>query len=325
MQWFSSLVLIVTLVFLAPVRSEATENAFAVWLENLRSEALAAGISPTTLDTALADIEEPLPRVIDLDRKQPESLQTLESYVAARVSETRIATGRKMMKRYSSWLGRVEQKSAVQRRFLVALWGIETNYGAQTGRFSVVHSLVTLAYDERRGPYFRKELLAALRILDAGHIPFERMRGSWAGAMGQCQFMPTSFLSYAVDGDGDGRIDIWNSVPDVLASSANYLARAGWKNDQTWGRPVKLPQSFDVSLAGLQTRLPLARWQALGVRSSNGSALPGRGLEASLLIPDGPEGSAYLVYDNFRALLTWNRSISFAVAVGLLSDRVADH
>jgi membrane-bound lytic murein transglycosylase B len=325
MQWFSSLVLIVTLVFLAPVRSGATENVFAAWLENLRSEALAAGISLTTLDTALADIEEPLPRVIDLDRKQPESLQTLESYVAARVSETRIGTGRKMMKRYSSWLGRVEQKSAVQRRFLVALWGIETNYGAQTGGFSVVHSLVTLAYDERRGPYFRKELLAALRILDAGHIPFERMRGSWAGAMGQCQFMPTSFLSYAVDGDGDGRIDIWNSVPDVLASSANYLARAGWKNDQTWGRPVKLPQNFDVSLAGLQTRLPLARWQALGVRSSNGSALPGRGLEASLLIPDGPEGPAYLVYDNFRALLTWNRSISFAVAVGLLSDRVADH
>lgn len=324
MQWFSSLVLITILVFFAPLRAEATENAFADWIENLRTEALAAGISQKTFETALADIKEPLPRVVDLDRKQPESLQTLENYVEVRVSEKRIANGRKMMNRYSSWLGRVEQKYAVQRRFLLALWGIETSYGENTGSFSVIHSLVTLAYDERRGPYFRKELLDALRILDAGHISMARMKGSWAGAMGQCQFMPSSFLRCAVDADGDGRIDIWNSVPDVLASTANYLARAGWKNDQTWGRPVRLPENFDFSLVGLQTRLPLSKWQTLGVSRSNGSALPGRDIEASIIAPDGPEGPAYLVYDNFRALLSWNRSISFAVAVGLLSDRVAD-
>ncbi len=205
----------------------------------------------------------------------------------------------------------------------MALWGIETNYGEHSGSFPVIQSLVTLAYDERRGPYFRRELFDALRVLDAGHIPLERMKGSWAGAMGQCQFMPSSFRRFAVDAEGNHRIDIWDSVPDVLASTANYLASAGWKDDQTWGRPVRLPKNFDFSLAGLDTRLPLSRWQALGVRRSNGRALPRRNLEASLIAPEGPEGPAYLVYDNFRVLLAWNRSKSFAVAVGTLADRVA--
>jgi membrane-bound lytic murein transglycosylase B len=323
MPYFYRLLLVVILA-ITPAGAQATENVFTAWLETFRLEALAAGIAPETLDTALADIKEPLPRVVDLDRKQPESQQTLERYLSTRVDEPRIAAGRKMMGRYASWLGRIEQKYAVQRRFLVALWGIESNYGKNSGRFPVIHSLVTLAYDERRGPYFRKELLDALRVLDAGHIPFDRMKGSWAGAMGQCQFMPSSFLNCAVDADGDGRIDIWDSIPDVLASTANYLARAGWKDDQTWGRPVRLPDNFDFSLAGLQTRLPLSQWQALGVSRSNGSALPGRDLQASIVAPDGTEGPAYLVYDNFRALLAWNRSVSFAVAVGLLSDRIAD-
>jgi membrane-bound lytic murein transglycosylase B len=229
-----------------------------------------------------------------------------------------------MMKRYPTWLKRVERQYGVQRRFIVALWGIETNYGEHTGSFPVIHSLVTLAYDGRRSTYFRKELLNALHILDNGHLSLEEMKGSWAGAMGQCQFMPSSFNRYGIDADGDSRIDIWKSIPDVFASTANYLDQAGWKDDQTWGRPVRLPEIFDYSLAGLETRLSLSRWQVLGVRRINGRSLPKRkDLTASLIIPDGSDGPAYLVYDNFRNLLAWNRSEAFAVAVGTLADGIS--
>jgi membrane-bound lytic murein transglycosylase B len=242
----------------------------------LREDARSAGISEKTLDAALADLVTPEPRVIELDQKQPEKTESLEDYVAARVSPERIAEGRLMLQRYPTWLGRVERTYKVQRRFIVALWGIESSYGRHTGKHPVIPALVTLAYDPRRGDYFRKELLAALKILDEGHISLSRMKGSWAGAMGPFQFMPSSYRHYAVDADGDGRINIWGSVPDALASAANYLAKAGWKNDQTWGRAVKLTQKLDSSLTGLETRLPLSRWQALGVRRSNGRALPVR-------------------------------------------------
>ncbi len=276
------------------------------------------------MNAALANLEEPEPRVIELDQKQPEQTQSLEDYVAARVSQKRIAEGRLMLQRYPTWLGRIERRYQVQRRFIVALWGIESSYGRHTGDISVIQALATLAYDGRRGDYFRKELLEALKILDAGHVSLSRMQGSWAGAMGPFQFMPSSYRHYAVDGDGDGRIDLWGSVPDALASAANYLAKAGWQDDQTWGRPVKLPKKIDAALIGLETSLPLSRWQAIGVRRSNGRALPRRNLQASLIIPDGPSGPAYLVYDNFRVLRRWNRSNAFAVAVGTLADSYAE-
>jgi membrane-bound lytic murein transglycosylase B len=299
------------------------ENDFAVWLDELRTEAISAGISPKTVEAALADMAAPLPKVIELDRTQPESTQALADYVADRVNEKRIVNGSRILSRYPTWLGRVERKYGVKRRFVVALWGIESSYGEHAGGYPVIRSLVTLAHDGRRAAYFRRELLDALRILDAGHISLKDLKGSWAGAMGQCQFMPSSFLRYAVDADGDGRIDIWNSVPDVLASTANYLARVGWQDGQTWGRPVLVPESFDFGLAGLEKSLPLRGWQALGVRRMSGKALPRRDLDASLILPDGPGGSAYLVYANFRALLAWNRSKAFAVAVGTLADRLA--
>lgn len=325
MKSASSLILMMTSVLwllAAGGQAMAAAQDFSLWLDSLRVEARAAGVSQQTLESALSAIEGPLPRVLELDRNQPEFTQSLQDYVAVRVSETRIANGRGMMSRYPTWLGRVERKYRVQRRFIVALWGIETNYGEHTGTFPVIPSLATLAHDGRRSAYFRKELLDALQILDAGHIPLPRMQGSWAGAMGQCQFMPSSFRRYAADADGDGRIDIWSSVPDVLASVANYLKNSGWRDGQTWGREVRLPAKIDASLVGLGTRLPLARWQALGVRRSNGGALPRRDLEASLILPDGPGGPAYLVYDNFRVLLAWNRSNAFAVAVGTLADRL---
>ncbi|OEU73777.1 MAG: lytic transglycosylase [Desulfuromonadales bacterium C00003107] len=303
--------------------AEPSKEKFAHWMVEFRTEASAAGISQQTLERALAGIEDPLAEVIVLDREQPEFTQTVEEYVSIRVNDQRIADGRRMLRRYPTWLGRIEGRHGVQRRFIVALWGIETNYGKYTGGFSVLEALVSLAYDGRRSDYFRRELLEALRIVDAGHIPLKRMKGSWAGAMGQCQFMPSVFARYAIDAEGDGRIDIWNSVPDVLASAANYLSGAGWKDDQTWGRPVRLPKEFDTSLLGLERHLPLSKWQALGVRRTDGRTLPRRELDASLIRPDGPGGQAYLVYDNFRVLRVWNKSNAFALAVGLLSDRVA--
>ncbi len=326
MRSVSGIILVIICVCGLPATSVPAKNAgedFTVWLETFRVEARSAGISQETLNSALAGVRGPLPYVIDLDRKQPESTQSLEGYLATRVNEIRITNGRRMMSRYPTWLGRAEQKYGVQRRFLVALWGIETNYGGHSGNVPIIQALVTLAHDVRRSSYFRKELLDALHILDAGHIRLKRMKGSWAGAMGQCQFMPSSFRRYAVDADGDGRINIWDSVPDVLASAANYLKQVGWQDDQTWGRPVTLPEKFDFTLVGLETRLPLSRWQSLGVRRINGNSLPRRDHVASMIVPDGPGGQAYLVYDNFRALRAWNKSNAFAVAVGTLSDRFA--
>jgi len=318
-RWFLLLTSLL-LIFAQGAPAQEAPREFTAWLAQLRVDAGTAGISQKTLDAALADLVAPEPKVIERDQTQPEKTTSLNDYVTTRVSPERIAEGRLMFGRYRTWLGRIERQYRVQQRFLVALWGIESSYGRHAGGHPVILALVSLAFDDRRGDYFRRELLEALKIVDDGHVSLARLKGSWAGAMGPFQFMPSSFRHYAVDADGDGRIDIWGSVPDALASAANYLVKAGWHNDQTWGRPVTLPQPFDRQLAGLDSRMPLSRWQALGVRRSNGAALPRRNLQASLILADDPQGSAYLVYDNFRALRRWNRSNSFAVAVGTLAD-----
>jgi membrane-bound lytic murein transglycosylase B len=228
----------------------------------------------------------------------------------------------------------------VQPRFIVALWGIETNFGQNQGGFSVVQALATLAYEGRRSAYFRGELFNALRILDADHIKPAAMIGSWAGAMGQSQFMPSSFLKFAVDYDGDGKRDIWNTRADVFASAANYLKKSGWRDDQTWGREVKLPANFAPQLKALMPtepppgcralrfiseRKPLTEWHQMGIRRSDGGPLPHRAdLLASLAVPEGEQGPALLVYENFRTTLKWNCSILFATAVGMLADHIAD-
>jgi membrane-bound lytic murein transglycosylase B len=301
----------------------ADTGDFSHWLEDFQTEARMAGISENLLKNAFADMKEPLPRVIELDRRQPETLQTSAEYVAARVTPAKVKSGKRMLARYQAFLEKIERQYTVQPRFLIALWGMETHYGQNTGNFPVIQSLVTLAYDGRRSAYFRHELMQALRILDAGHISLSRMRGSWAGAMGHCQFMPTTFLRHAVDADNDGHIDLWGSIPDALASAANYLSKEMWRKDQTWGCPVDLPAGFDPSSAGLDKRLPLDSWRDLGVRLPEDGGSPPQGdCEASLVMPDGTHGPAYLVYDNFRALMRWNRSVSFAIAVGTLADRI---
>ena len=311
-------------------------KAFEQWLAGVREEGLRLGISAATLDSALAGLT-PIERVIQLDRRQPEFVQTFRAYIDARVSSWRVNTGRERLRQHGDLLQQIGAKYGVQPRFVVALWGIETSYGRATGSFSVVQALATLAFDGRRSDYFRRELFNAMKIIDAGHISAAAMKGSWAGAMGQNQFMPSSFLSYAVDEDGDGRRDIWGTTADVFASSANYLKRSGWRDDQTWGREVRLPDGFAARLPELMPKTPprgcrdlrklssekyLGEWSKLGVRAADGGPLPNRALKASLALPEGPEGPAFLVYANFRATMRWNCSVFFAAAVGMLADRL---
>ena len=235
----------------------------------------------------------------------------------------RVNRGKRLLRKHRALLTEIGDAYGVQPRFIVALWGIESDFGRVTGGFPVLDSLATLAFDGRRGEFFRGQLIEALRIVDDGHIQPDKMLGSWAGAMGQSQFMPSSFQQFAVDHDGDGRRDIWGTLPDVFASAANYLARAGWKHDHTWGRQVRLPEGFDHDLAGLGVKKPLNEWQALGVRRSNGDDLPTRPLPASLILPGGPGGPAFLTYPNYRVLLKWNRSHYFATTVGQFADILA--
>jgi membrane-bound lytic murein transglycosylase B len=295
--------------------------AFQAWLAAFKAEAAAQGISQATLDAAFFNVFGPIERVIELDRSQPESRLTLDEYLAKVVSSERIANGRAHAATHHALLDAIGGQFGVQPRFIVALWGIETDYGRVTGGYSVIGSLATLAYEGRRADFFRGELLHALRIVQDGHIDPYNMTGSWAGAMGQSQFMPSSFNAYAYDYDGDGRRDIWGTLPDVFASIANYLGSFNWRPDQTWGREVRAPVGLDPNLISLDVERTLQEWHALGVRNLDGSALPDRPLSASIVFPgDGPR--AFLVYENFKTILKWNRSSYFGVAVGQLADGI---
>ena len=303
----------------APAWADA---AFQAWLAELRAEAAAKGISAGTLDRALAGVE-PIARIIELDRKQPEFTQTFWRYFDLRVTEQRIERGRAVLAEHAALFERISERYGVQPRYLAAFWGLESNYGSATGDYPVVDALVTLAYDERRSEFFRGQLLDALKILDEGHIAPDGMTGSWAGAMGHVQFIPSTFRHYAIDQDGDGRRDIWTSVPDALGSAANFLSQIGWERDGEWGQEVRVPADFSWDLAGLDQRKTLADWRALGVRRADGGELPAAATTASLLAPGGHAGPKFLVFKNFRVILNWNRSITYAVAVGHLADRIA--
>lgn len=300
---------------------EAATSDFAGFLAGVHDEALSKGIRGETLAAALAGVEH-IDKVIELDRRQPEFTMTFKGYMDRVVSPSKVEKGRRMLAENKAVLGEIEKHYHVQPKYVVALWGIETDYGRVTGGYPVVSALATLAYDGRRSSYFRGELMNALQILDQGHISPASMLGSWAGAMGQCQFMPSSFLKFAADWDGDGRRDIWTTRADVLASAANYLSSSGWKGDQTWGRSVRLPAKFDKALIGLNTKKKLAEWARLGVKASGGKPLPNADLDASLVMPDNGDGAVFLVYDNFRTTLKWNRSTFFALAVGHLAERI---
>lgn len=310
----------VTLGISAP--AHANDIPFATWLADVRTEALQRGISQATVDAALA-IQEPIPRVLELDRAQPEFTLAFKDYLDRTVSPARIATARKLYAENLPLLKKIAARYHVQPRFIVAFWGIESDFGRLTGGFSVPAALATLAYDGRRSTFFRDELFNALKIIDEGNIAADAMTGSWAGAMGQTQFMPSSFHKFAVDADGDGKRDIWNDREDVFGSIANYLSTSGWKDDQTWGRQVKLPKDFDSALISLDVKKSLIEWNTLGVRRIDGRALPKRDLQASLVRPGDVNAPVFAVYDNYRTTLLWNRSTFFALAIGHLADAIS--
>lgn len=319
--WLLALPVFCVLVPTNPVWAEEQAH-LAQWVADFKKEALTQGISPGILDQALGDFE-PIAQVIELDRDQPEFKLSLDQYLSRVVRKSRVDKGRDMLSRHRSLLAEVYQRYGVQPRFLVALWGIETTFGLTSGTFPVIHAIATLAHDGRRSTYFRKELIQALRIVDKGHISLDTMRGSWAGAMGQLQFMPSTFHDFAVDFAGDARIDIWDDLGDAFASAANYLSRLGWSTGHTWGREVRLPPSFDRDMIGLETQKRLSEWQRLGVRRVGGEDLPKRpDLFGSILQPGGKGGRAFVVYENFRVILAWNKSGYFALAVGILADQI---
>jgi len=318
-----ALIVFVSLVFSVFFVTEvwSGQEPFDRWLDEFRAEALQAGISEMTLGSALVNVQ-PQQRILESDRNQPEFKRTLDQYLNNAINQVRIKKGRKLLRDNWELFAAIDKEFPVQSRFLVALWGIETNFGSNQGNVSIIQALVTLAYDTRRSAYFRRELLDALRIIDIKAASLTQMKGSWAGAMGQVQFMPSVFLQNAVDLNKDGKRDLWESREDALASAAKYLGSLGWKRHWNWGREVEVPEELNPKFQGLNTRLLLSDWQDKGVRSLGGAGLPAVHVKASLIQPDGPEGRSFLVYNNYRKILSWNRSHNFAIAVGLLADQI---
>ena len=317
-SYLFSLAMVFSAASSAPCKSDTKLDN---WKEKLKIEAIEKGISKNTLDLAIDDFK-PIKRVIELDRRQPEFTLTLDQYLKRVVPSRRIKKGRLMLAKNNKILEKIGKKYSVQPRFIIALWGIETDFGRLDGGFSVVHSLATLALDGRRSKFFRKELIRALRILDQGHINIRDMRGSWAGAMGHFQFMPSSFENFAVDYDNDGKRDIWRNKKDAFASAANYLSKSGWKSDQTWGREVRIPEEFDETLINSKSFKRMSKWRSLGIKRANGRDLPSRELLGALVKSKDRDSKVYLVYNNYFTILKWNRSLYFAVAVGSLADAI---
>lgn len=295
---------------------------FSDCISKLYKEARVQGISEVTVTQVLNKIEF-MPRVIELDRRQPEFTQIFAEYFSARITEDRVRRGKTLLTKHRQLLNRIQQETRVPAQYLIALWGLETNYGSYLGNTSVPNALATLACDQRRQTFFTGELLNALRIIDAGDVSADHMVGSWAGAMGHMQFMPSTYLRYARDGDGDGRRDLWDSIPDALISAGFFLQQLGWKPEQHWGQEVKLPADFDYALSGRHQSLSLTEWTAIGVRAVSDTALPPASQKASLLVPAGHKGPAFLVYENFNVLMDWNHSEFYALTVGHLADRIA--
>lgn len=300
----------------------AAEADFATWLAAFETEAKGAGISAATLDSALAGVT-PLPRVLELDRQQPDFTKGLEEYLQLAVSERQAKKGWFKLQGNSPLLRDIGRRHGVPAALLVALWGLESNYGLLQGDFPVFPALATLAHDPRRSEYFRGELLAALHLLEEGKLARAKMQGSWAGAMGGLQLMPSVVRECAVDEDGDGAFDIWRSLPDLFATGANFLKKSGWKNGQGWGLEVRLPATFDRALVGKENRRPLSQWLRAGAAPVKKDAVAGPDLQAVLLIPEEKGERAFLLFDNYEVLLQWNRSHNFALAVGLLADQIS--
>lgn len=304
----------------APATTDPAPAAFATWLDNFRNTARAAGIDEATLRNGLDGVQF-LPRVVSLDGRQPEFTRAVWDYLDTAVSPQRVTRGQEKLQQVRAEADAAAARYGVPASVVAAIWGMESNYGSNYGDIATIDALATLGFEGRREDWAKGQLLAALKILQNGDIDRAHMVGSWAGAMGQTQFLPSAFLAYAVDADGDGRRDIWGSMADVTASTANYLAKSGWLTGQPWGVEVRLPAGFDLARADPQIRQPAAAWQAEGLVAADGAALPAL-TDASLLLPAGARGPAFLVGPNFRAILRYNNSTSYALGVGLLAQRL---
>lgn len=295
---------------------------FESFIQSLWPKAKASGISRDVFDRAFAGITEPDPTVLKLANDQPEFTSTTSQYLGKAVTQIRIDSGQSMKSSQADLLAAIEKRYKVDRAVLLAIWGMESNFGRDKGQMSVMRSLATLLYSGRRKDYARNQYIAALKILQSGIVSADNFTGSWAGAMGHTQFVPTSYLSFAVDWTGDGKRDIWNSSQDALASTANYLAKAGWRNDRPWGWEVQLPAKFDRALIGRSNWRSVAEWAKLGLKPARGGNFGAVKADAFVMVPQGVQGPAFLVTRNFMAIMDYNQSHSYALAVGHLADRI---
>lgn len=306
----------------APAPTPAVQGDFASWQSGFRGRAIAQDIQPETFDRAFSGVQVNT-RILDRDNNQAEFSRTLWDYLDGAVSDARISNGRAALARHADALARIERRYGVEAEVVVAVWGLETAYGAMRGSNDIISAMATLAYEGRRRDFFEAELIAALRILQAGDVSPRQMVGSWAGAMGHTQFMPTSYLAHAVDFDGDGRRDIWSENPvDALASTANYLRHFGWTAGQPWGVEVVLPQGFDYSLTGEQTKRGAGFWSRQGVRLADGGQVPDHG-QASILLPAGHRGVALMIFNNFHVIERYNPADAYVIGIGHLADRIS--
>jgi membrane-bound lytic murein transglycosylase B len=313
---------IVTIPIPPPSQPSSGDAKFDAFLTQARSDALASGITAATFDSATAGLA-PMPAIVSMNANQPEFTKPVWSYLDSAVSARRIKDAQYLLTRTGDVLDRIAAQYGVPKEILVAVWGMESDYGADSGSFNLFAALATLAYDGPRTAYAKPEFLAALQIYQVQHYPLSEMVGSWAGAFGQTQFTPTNFLKYAADGDGDGQIDLWHSVPDALASAARLLAEQGWVRGQSWGYEVSLPDGFAYEDADLDTEKSVAEWSAHGVKTASGEALPPSDDGAAIYLPAGARGPAFLVFSNFRVILKYNNAASYALAISLLADQMA--
>ena len=298
----------------------ANSHSFEDFLDQVRKTATEQGVSKATIDKAFFELK-PRPSAIESDSAQAEFNQNFWHYVNKRVSKVRLNNGRDSLKQNAALLSKASEKYGIPAYVIVAFLGLESNYGNYMGNESLVRSLATLAYDPRRSKFFTRELIAVLKLMDNNTIPFDAT-GSWAGAMGAVQFMPTNVIAYGVDANKDGKVDLWNEKADIYASAANFLNKLGWKKGEKWGREASIPKNFDYRLTGLNKEKTVNEWASLGVLKGNGSSLPKSNFKASLIVPMGHKGPAFLVYRNFEAIMGWNRSILYALSVAHLSDRI---
>ncbi|MFB2647556.1 lytic murein transglycosylase [Shewanella mangrovisoli] len=295
--------------------------AFPTCVANLQERARTEGLSEATIQDTVASLQF-VPKVIELDQAQPEFSQTFNNYFTKRATDWRVNEGRRLLKKHRALLDKLAQEYGVPPQYILSFWGLETNYGSYKGKMSVLDSLATLACEPRRSGYFTTELMQALKLKEKYGFDKSTMVGSWAGAMGHTQFMPSAYAKYAIDGDGDGKADLWNSTEDALTSAANFLQHLGWQRNERWGREVILPRNFNYENLGAKQAQPLSQWAAQSVVQSNGLPLPAINMKAALYLPSGHTGPAFLGYENFNVIMRWNRSEFYAITVGHLADRI---